>query len=134
LGSPTPTKNTDGVATRGFAVFGRDSTKRAPNPSYEKLALSHGNLETRLKAIDAALLQSELQKKIYADASGILANLEIALKDKRYDDSWWYDAYKTELLIAQLLDGERLKHEIEARLGEMGCQKTPRALPRGNGR
>jgi hypothetical protein len=104
--------------------FGGDATRA----SHEKLVLCHGNLEVRLRGVDETLLTTDLQKQIYGEVRGILTDLGRSLKDEEtWDDSGWIDVYKTELLMGQLLGGERLKREIEARLGAMEAEKIPRA-------
>jgi hypothetical protein len=74
----------------------------------------------RLDGIDKDSLDTPLQKRIYEEVGEILTNLGSLLEDNTCDeDSGWLHAYKAELLMGQLLNGERLKQEIEARLGEI---------------
>jgi hypothetical protein len=100
------------------------SEESAKQASHEKLLLCHGNLEVRFQAIDEASLTTDLQRKIYGEAGGLLTDVGLSFKDREpCDDAEWFNVYKIELLMGQLLGGERLKREIEARLGDTAAQK-----------
>ena len=101
------------------------SQEPAKQASHQKLLLCHGNLDVRFQAIDEASLTTDLQRKIYEEIGGLLTDVGRSLKDEGAcdDDAGWLKVYKIELLTGQLLGGERLKREIEARLGDMAAQK-----------
>jgi hypothetical protein len=95
----------------------RDLAARASadQASSHMLRLFRANLEVRLRTIDAASLQSECQKKIYADVAEMLA----AQPGNDARNAGWDEMYKAESMMGLLLTGAELREEIGCRLEQL---------------
>jgi hypothetical protein len=107
---------------RGFGVnlhVGKTSLDRA---SFHMLSLYRTNLDVRFRNIDESALQTPHQRQIYATVSQMFAMQ--GQPHAAAPDLDWDEIYKTERLIALLLDGPRLRQEIDARLKELATERA----------
>lgn len=90
--------------------------------SLQMLQLYRTNLEVRLRCVDEQALKSEMQRRIYDEVAETMKAWRAPAQDDRDVD--WDEVYKVERLMANLLDGARLRQEIAARLQDLAADSA----------